>query len=292
MPGKTLELRLLLQGGLGNQLLQVVLAESLANSFGKKLYASCALMDSRTRKARGLTCRSISPLVLDRLDISQAPWHRDLAPRLAVRMGIPWMAAVFTDGLLIKAAEEGLGLDQLSWVRTIHSHATHPLIFEGQFNNSWQSILRSLDAYKPNTSITVAMHVRRGDYMDPRSGFVLLDAAYYKAALGKALDASATSQAPTLVHTFSDDPEWCLNHLRDPRWLLKISYGTPEQDLACMAHAKVLITGNSSFSAVAGHLAELRDPSTLVFTPERWLRKPNEGRLGQLRKPRWQIITL
>ena len=288
---KKLDLLLLLQGGLGNQLLQLVLAESLAQSLGRRLVASHVLLTSRTRKLRGITCRSLSTLVMDRLDVKPLPWHRHLTYRLAARIGVPSRAGVLTDDLLIKAAEGGLQLNQLSWVRTIHSHATHPIIFGGEFTNSWQTTLDSLSAYKPRSPVKIAMHVRRSDYINPHSGFVLLNKVYYRAALGKVLEALASSPTPTLVHTFSDDPEWCRNHLQDPRWQLKISRGTPEQDLASMAHAQILITGNSSLSAVAGHLAELRNPSALVFTPQRWLLNPDNGRLGELRKATWQIVT-
>jgi hypothetical protein len=57
-----------------------------------------------------------------------------------------------------------------------------------------------------------------------------------------------------------------------------------------MAQVKTLITGNSSLSAVAAHLAQLRDPLTRVITPERWLLK-DDGRLGDLRKPGWQVVS-
>lgn len=290
MPSETLELKLLLQGGLGNQLLQMTLAESLAESLERRLFTSSVLMDSRTRKLRGLTCRSLNPLIMDRLVVKPVPWHRHLASRLAGRIGVASKAGVLTDDLLIKAAQAGLRLDQLDWVRTIHSHATHPMIFGAQFNNSWQATLKSLNTYKQNTTVKVAIHVRRGDYMNPRSGFVLLDKIYYKAALSKALEASASSETPILVHTFSDDPDWCRNHLQDPRWQLAISRRTPEQDLASMAHAEILITGNSSLSAIAGHLAELRNPSTLVLTPQHWLINPDKGQLGDLRKATWQTV--
>jgi len=290
IPHKKVDLLLLLQGGLGNQLLQLVLAETLAQSMGRRLVASRVLLTSRTRQLRGITYRSLSPLVMGRLGIIPVPWHRHIANRLAARIGIASRAGILTDDLLIEAAEESLRLNKLSWVRTIHSHATHPILFGGEFTNSWKTTLDSLSSYRPISPLKIAMHVRRSDYMNPLSGFALLDKTYYKAALGKVLEASTPSQTPTLIHTFSDDPEWCRNHLQDPRWQLKISRGTPEQDLASMAHAEILITGNSSLSAIAGHLAELRNPSTMVFTPQHWLLNPDNGRLGDLRKATWQTV--
>ena len=106
----------------------------------------------------------------------------------------------------------------------------------------------------------------------------------------RALAAVPTAPYPTVVHVCSDDPAWCRTHLHDPSWDLQIAGGTPEQDLATMAGAQVLITGNSSLSAIAGHLAQLRDPSALVLTPGRWLLNP-DGRFGELRKAEWQVVS-
>ncbi len=290
IPSEGGELLVLLQGGLGNQLLQLVLAESLARVLRRRAVGSCVLMESRTRKLRGLTYRTLSSLVSNRLVLKPVPWHRHLAHRLEARLGNPFGATVLTDQLLQKAAGGSLPLDQLNWVRTIHSHATHAMLFGAQFTPSWQLTLETLRTCWARTPVKVAMHVRRRDYMNPRSGFVLLDEPYYKAALNKMLEVSPFNTKPPIVHTFSDDPSWCLNHLQDPRWQLEISRGTPEQDLASMAHAQILITGNSSFSAIAGHLAQLVNPSSLVLTPGRWLLKP-EIRLGDLRKANWEVVN-
>jgi len=289
-PGKVDELLLLLQGGLGNQLMQLVLAESLAKALGLKPIASYVLLESRSRKLRGLTKRSISSLIENQLIVKPVPWHRHIAPRIAARLGDLSGGYVLTDDLLIKAAGRDLHLEELSKTRVIHSHATHPILFESEFAASWQLILDSLQNYWSGIPVKIAMHVRRRDYINPSSGFILLTEAYYKAALSEALEALLTALTPTVVHIFSDDPDWCLNHLQDPRWQLVINQSTPEQDLASMIHSEVVITGNSSFSAIAGHLAQLVNPSTLVLTPQHWLLKP-AGRLGELRKANWQVVN-
>ncbi|WP_216901707.1 alpha-1,2-fucosyltransferase [Synechococcus sp. CCY 9618] len=279
---------LLLQGGLGNQLLQMVLGEALAASQGRQLQGSTVLLDSRSRRFRGLTTRSMSPLVRGRLPCLPVPWHRYLPSRLRARLADPASAGVLTDrGLGEAACHPGL-LQRLDWVRVIHSHATHPALFGPEFTPAWQAMLEALGPHRRLPAPWVAVHVRRTDYLHPRSGFQPLAASYYRAALALATGASAAA-APVLVNGFSDDPAWCRAHLQDPRWRLEVSAGTPEQDLAAMAQAQVLITGNSSLSAVAAHLAQLRDPGTRVYTPERWLRK-EDGRLGDLRKPGWQVV--
>jgi hypothetical protein len=218
------------------------------------------------------------------------PWHRYLAQRLAARLKEPIWPGVLTDRLLAETARQPSSLlDRLGWVRLIHSHATHPALFGAEFTTSWLATLEALGSCWSGPAVEVAVHVRRTDYLNPRSGFVLLGESYYRAALAQALAALPSQVAPLVVHVCSDDPEWCRIHLQDPAWRLEISHGTPEQDLATMVHARVLITSNSSLSAIAGHLAQLRDRSTLVLTPERWLLK-TDGRLGDLRKADWQVV--
>jgi hypothetical protein len=162
-------------------------------------------------------------------------------------------------------------------------------LFGEEFRIAWLTTLETLRAYAPTSPVQVAVHVRRTDYLNPRSGFIALGEAYYRSALAHALAALLGGDTPIAVHVCSDDPEWCRTHLQDPAWRLVMPVGTPEQDLATMVHARILITSNSSLSAIAGHLAQLRDPCTLVITPGHWLRNP-EGRLGDLRKPEWHMV--
>lgn len=283
---------LLLQGGLGNQLLQLALAETLAAVFDRELVGSTVLLDSRSRRLRGLTARSISPVLQTRLVCAPSPWTHHLAPRLLARLADPLLSGVLTDRTLLEAARHPPLLDRLARIRVIHSHATHPALFGPEFSATWHGIRQAVLAHRHGRAPKLALHVRRTDYLHRRSGFHVLGEPYYRAALECALASEALGGAgsPHLVNVFSDDPSWCRAHLLAPSWHLEFSGGTPEQDLAAMAQAETLITGNSSLSAVAAHLAQLRDPSTRVITPERWLLQSG-GRLGDLRKPGWQVVS-
>ena len=64
-------LQLLIQGGLGNQLLQWVLATTLGARQERELRIDCTLMRSWSRAKRGLSRRQISQL----LDSSDKAWH-------------------------------------------------------------------------------------------------------------------------------------------------------------------------------------------------------------------------
>ena len=76
---KSTPLQLLIQGGLGNQLLQWVLAETLAKQRQRELRIDNTLMRSWSRAQRGLSQRQISPL----LGPADKGWHhwQDIPPR-------------------------------------------------------------------------------------------------------------------------------------------------------------------------------------------------------------------
>ncbi|MEB3242528.1 MAG: hypothetical protein VKO44_02735 [Cyanobacteriota bacterium] len=298
---------LLPQGGLGNQLFQVVLARTLAEHQGRRLVVDSVLLHSRLRRWRGLTPRSLSPLLSELLpDPRATPWHHCARERLAARLADRWPGAsgdgarrdaVLTDAGLARAAARGELLEQLRMIRVLRTHATHPALYGAPFHRAWRAIAAALQPLAGPDPPTVALHARRGDYLHPRSGFLPLLPGYYQRALA-AVDTLSGAGArglrsdpedPPPLHVFSDDPAWCQAHLTAPGWTPRLEAGRPETDLARLAAARVLILSNSSFSAVAAQLARLRDPATAVIAPDRWLLK-EDGRLGDLRGPDWLTV--
>jgi hypothetical protein len=289
-------LLLLLQGGLGNQLFQVVLARTLAARHGRELLVDPVLLRSRLRRLRGVTPRSLSPLLAGRLPLVATPWHHRAAGRLAARWGGSAAAWVLTDTALERAVEAEALPEGLGAIRLLRTHATHPALFGPAFQPAWEELAAALEPLRSGPPPALALHVRRGDYLQPRSGFFPLEPGYYRRALefieespALAARAGLGGASPPLLHLFTDDPAWCRTYLGDAGWDLRIEAGSPEQDLARLASARVLITSNSSFSAVAAHLARLRDPAAVVLCPDRWLLE-EDGRLGNLRSPDWQAV--
>jgi hypothetical protein len=285
-------LLLLPQGGLGNQLFQVVLARTLAERFGRRLVVDPVLLRSRLRRLRGVTPRDLSPLVRQLLpEARDTPWHRQAASRLAARWPGPGRNGLLTDAGLARAAAGGDLVEQLGGIRLLRTHATHPALYGEAFAPAWRAIARALQPLVGTEPPTVALHARRGDYLHPRSGFFPLQPGYYQRALALLAGAPGLERpgGPPVLEVFSDDPAWCRTHLALPGWELRVASGSPETDLARLAAARALILSNSSFSAVAAHLARLRDPSTRVIAPDRWL-LVEDGRLGDLRGPDWLTV--
>ncbi len=289
-------LLLLLQGGLGNQLFQVVLARTLAAQHGRELVVDPVLLQSRLRRLRGVTPRSLSPLLAGRLPLVATPWHHRAVGRLAARWGGSAAASVLTDAGLEQAVPAGLVPQGLGAIRLLRTHATHPALYGPAFQPAWEDLAAALEPLRSGPPPALALHVRRGDYLQPRSGFFPLEPAYYRRGLERieaspalAARAGLGGASRPVLHLFTDDPAWCRTHLGDAGWDLRIEAGSPEQDLARLAAARVLITSNSSFSAVAAHLARLRDPAAVVLCPDRWLLE-EDGRLGNLRSPDWLAV--
>lgn len=114
----------------------------------------------------------------------------------------------------------------------------------------------------------VAMHVRRGDYLQFPDQFPVLSMDYYITAIEYAI-----SHGFGMFQVFSDDIQWCRQQFDVPYFKgidIRYSIATnPLADIYSMYMAKALIIANSSYSLFA---ASLRDDEPLVIAPaeHRW----------------------
>lgn len=110
---------------------------------------------------------------------------------------------------------------------------------------------------------SVAVHVRRGDYLAAPE-FPLLPLSYYQSAAD--LIAKRCSNAPRF-HVFSDDPEWVQRNFRlDHDWQLASHPGSSElDDFAAMRSCTHHIIANSTFSRWSSWLGSA--PDKIVVAP-------------------------
>ncbi len=102
----------------------------------------------------------------------------------------------------------------------------------------------------------VAIHVRRGDYVNNPFYVDLIETPYYR-------DAMALFPGESFL-VFSDDIEWCKKQKIFQH--CEFSEGRDEiEDLNLMASCKAVITANSSFSWWGGFLCKGK-----VIAPEAW----------------------
>ena len=274
-------LQLLIQGGLGNQLLQWVLARTLATQRQRELRIDNTLMRSWSRAQRGLSQREISPV----LGPADKAWHHWLLARAHRRLS-PLDRSTLTDAQLLAAgsSEELLALTPDRLI----THGTTPLLFEAPFQDAWREVHRRLPRVRAQAGLGV--HLRRGDYLNPASGFMALPLGYYHRAIQQVFE--RMPQLEGRIVLFSDDPAWGQANLSDTSWKLQIASGTPEEDLAAMATMRALVISNSSLSAIAAHLGESFGGLQLVICPDQWLSNPERKALGDLRKPSWISLPI
>lgn len=277
-------LTLFVKGGLGNQIMQWVYAESLARKNGFNLIVCSRLLESRSRAVRGVTSRSLSRTIRSLSNLIESNGFYYLFCRCLNR--IPIFKNLLAGNNQIASPKKIFDLPR---TRCVLTDGTSPLIFGYDFLPEWKQVHKEIKAaLDVNTDIGV--HVRRGDYIDKNSGFFALGKDYYMEAINIAM--SMLKQKRSKVTVFSDDPLWCMKNLSSPKWEILISGSGPEKDLYAMSKMKALVISNSSFSAVAAHLGETFEDLRLVICPDQWLSEPSHTVVGDLRKPNWISLPI
>ena len=277
-------LTLFVKGGLGNQIMQWVYAESLARKNGFNLTVCTRLLESRSRAVRGVTSRSLSRTIRSLSNPIESNIFYYLFCRFLNR--IPIFKNLVAGNSQIASPKKIFDVPQ---TRCVLTDGTSPLIFAYDFLPEWKQVHKEIEAAL-DVSTEIGVHVRRGDYTNKNSGFFALERDYYIEAINLAL--SMLKQQKPKITVFSDDPLWCMQNLSSPKWEILISEGGPEKDLYAMSKMKALVTSNSSFSAVAAHLGETFEDLQLVICPDRWLSEPNNTVVGDLRKPNWISLPI
>lgn len=121
-------------------------------------------------------------------------------------------------------------------------------------------------------TLSVSVHVRRGDYVSNAS-HVVCDQNHYDAALSALLP--TLKIAPTFF-VFSDEPDWARENLKLPGEVVVIDHNGPEadfEDLRLMSLCRHNIIANSSFSWWAAWLN--KNPNRQVIAPKQWFGKPS-----------------
>jgi hypothetical protein len=114
----------------------------------------------------------------------------------------------------------------------------------------------------------VSLHVRRGDYVsNPHAnrfhGTMGVD--YYQRAVDLIVQRTG---GDVRLHVFSDDPDWCEQHLQLGHDMTVVRGNSGNEDLALMRACRHHVIANSSFSWWGAWLDGR--PGGIVVAPERW----------------------
>lgn len=286
-----------LDGGLGNQLFQYAAGRALALQHDTGL-----LLDTSTlqRRARRVTPRSLELQHFQHAGSLSAPSASSLFPwfHRAARVShwvSPWRTFV----------EKGVGYqgdfsalpDQTYLVGywqsyRYFSHVADRLIAEltpvGSLSDASSAIAQQIDS-----GVSVALHVRRGDYVSLAAAAELhgtLPLAYYEQAMARVSEVVGRAR----YFVFSDDVQWCRTHLRLADDAVFVTHNTGSdawQDLMLMARCQHHIIANSSFSWWGAWLADQRSPTPdhLVVAPARWFAGHAEQGLSDRFPAHWVV---
>jgi len=279
--------------GLGNQLFQYAAAHELAQRLGTEVRADLGWFEEKHRVPRSylLPALGLAPAAATARERSHPyrrlgwlSWRRQAWTHLKQIGGEVPLARFRTAPKFV--ALSGYWQSEMFFPALKPTLARHLCAREpGKGSGRWLAAVRA-----PGT---VALHVRRGDYVTEAKKsphYRVLSADYYRAALRHL----ATVAPVRRLVVFSDDPAWCRAHLDLGLPLDLVERANPAtsaaDDLLCLAHARQLITANSTFSWWAAWIATQRGGARVV-APAEWFDDPAFAEWNRcLKVPGWHEL--
>ena len=262
MAGRAVIVRMM--GGLGNQMFQYAAGRNLSARFGLPLFLDVSWLSSPYARSR-----KRPPFHLDQYNIKA----HILSPDTVLDSD----EITDTDELFINQLKDVKILSEQE-INLADMAGIEEIVYLAGF---WQS-----DAYfsesakllnkelKPRdlssvgllikdilSTDSVAIHVRRGDYLVNQDRFPVLPPAYYDTAIRKLGENHK-------YYIFSDDTDWCRSHWRDRDYLV-VEGNSPSEDLYLMSLCRNIVIANSSFSWWAAWLNN--DGDKKVIAPMDWI---------------------
>lgn len=133
-------------------------------------------------------------------------------------------------------------------------------------------------------NFSVAIHVRRGDYISDKGAnqtMGVLPIVYYHKAIEIILERITY---PTF-YVFSDDIDWAKQNFNDEKRFIFISGNKDFEDLELMQNCKHQIIANSSFSWWGAFLNI--NPQKIVICPKNWLANAQQNAIVEIQMPEW-----
>lgn len=149
---------------------------------------------------------------------------------------------------------------------------------------------RAVDKEYSSSTNDVHMHIRRGDYLNPKNSTVhgIVPITYFDAAL----DHLENINSGTSVKVFTDSPK-LITAQELIRWNASLQANQPnisplEVLISLSKTQTALVISNSTFSWWAAWLSQQRNPNTLVIAPRQWY--VNEKIPEKLKFPSWKYL--
>ncbi len=280
-----------IDGGIGNQMFQYAAARALGAKLGAELDLDLRRLDRRGHRTFDLAGFRLAPGL--RLIREGKPPRPPGAFARLVRptFGLPdyYLEASFPYNPEVADLSAPVILD--GYFQSERYFLGHEELIRSDFtpkDEHAEAIERVARRALPD-GLSVSMHVRRGDYVEPKNQAFhgLVPLAYY----GLALDALAERLGDTpVICVFTDDPAWVRANLPLPPSTRYVSESTSSalEDLILMSRCSHHITANSSFSWWGAWLNQAA--GKIVITPSEWFRPASGIDTRDLRPPGWLVV--
>jgi hypothetical protein len=278
-----------LQGGLGNQMFQYAAGKALSVKHNIPLFLDHSFLERNHHSFNGFTAR------LYGLDVFNICGTR------------------FSAAVVDQYFESGVD-------KAVYAYTELPVSYDAEFralkppiyiSGNWQSpkyfkpiedALRNEFSFKAHELIgkqeslinkilnsnSIALHVRRGDYIHSNGGtkiYSTCNETYYK----KAMDLINKSVANTIFFVFSDDIKWAEANLKSDNaqvYFIQKNLGADWLDMYLMSICKHNIIANSTFSWWAAWLNP--NKNKMVIAPLNWFNIVPDGfNLNHLYPKEW-----
>lgn len=282
-------------GGLGNQMFQYAFALSLKNRFPEEeiLIDTTHFKHIFMKKFRGANLHNGYEIekVFPNANLKHASCRQ--------LMRVTWYMPNY---LLSRVVRKVLPKRKTEYIQPLVSSFAHlPEVYDIKGNCYYEGIWESVKNYMPcrgvikqvfahsepedtknkefiknmDTTESVGIHIRRGDYLYEPAFMNICDLDYYERAIAEIVSDGRKHD----FYVFSNDMDWCKEHISP---LLKghnivyVTHNVGDKscwDMFLMTHCKDLIIANSSFSWWG---AFLNQRNGRVIAPKKWVNREAE----------------
>ena len=294
---------LLLQGGLGNQLLQIVFASHLARILQSDLIIYDNLLYSTSRRLRGITSRQLS-----------LPVNRCIKQYLKSGFSLKYLSCRFQARARFSSRTTQI-INDIDWSHDIidqvlsnyetliiKSHCSSAQLFDKRYDQDWLNLYESLARYSSSPiesdEYSATLHIRRGDYQKwPNLYRLLPDEYFYQ---GASFIMAQTKQQALVFKILTDDHMLVRQiAISNSYQSLRSTIGNSDEidDFITLCNSDYIVISNSTFSSVAAHISELLGYAKIVVAPREWFpvghrqsgQQPGKC-LGDMRKEGWKLL--
>lgn len=258
-----------LMGGLGNQMFQYAFGVYLQEVYSHEVRFDKSFFRRSYRK--GTTPRNIE---VNKYTAIQEPikeflYCNKIFIKIIKRIPLAWGKNIIymNDDTFHYNKFKKLNILEGYWqdldnIRGIRSKLIEKFSFENQLTSQNKQTLKRVLG-----TVTLSIHVRRGDYITNKSAASCHGACSIEYYL-KSYEFMKTKGRFDLICIFSDDVLWCKKHLKFEEDVIYVSEASilPQEDIYMMSQCDFHIIANSTFSWWGAYLS---DQKNIVY-PKKW----------------------